>query len=98
MKAGFFIGGYIYYTYVLYSPRFDKIYIGHTSNLSKRFAEHNDGKSTYTKRYIPWEILHYEEFSTRSLAMKREKELKSHKGRDFIRKKILPVRIRQLPD
>ena len=62
--------------------------------MSKRFAEHNEGKSTYTKSYIPWEILHYEEFSTRSLAMKKEKELKSHKGRDFIREKVLSVRVR----
>ncbi|MCW8823314.1 MAG: hypothetical protein OQK63_04470 [Ignavibacteriaceae bacterium] len=47
---------------------------------------------------MPWELVYYKEFPTRSLAMKREKELKSHKGRDFIRKEILPVRVRQLPD
>ena len=40
----------------------------------------------------------YEHFQTRAEAMKREKELKSHKGRDFIRKELLNGRVRQLPD
>ncbi|MCW8811776.1 MAG: GIY-YIG nuclease family protein [Ignavibacteriaceae bacterium] len=92
------MGEHIYYTYVLYSQKFDKLYIGHTSNLQKRLVEHNAGRSRFTKSYIPWELVYYKEFPTRSLAMKREKELKSHKGRDFIRKEILPVRVRQLPD
>jgi putative endonuclease len=49
-------------------------------------------------KHLPWELIYYEEFDARSVAMKREKELKSHKGRDYIREKILPVRVRQLPD
>ena len=89
MKAGFFTGGYIYYAYVLYSSKFDRIYIGHTSNLEQRYTAHNLGKSKFTKKIIPWKLVYFEEFPTRSLAMKREKELKSHKGRDFIRREIL---------
>jgi putative endonuclease len=91
-------GGYIFYTYVLYSEKFDELYVGQTSKLQKRIIDHNEGKSRFTRKYIPWKLIHYEEFQTRSLAMKREKELKSHKGRDFIRKEIRPVRVRQLPD
>jgi putative endonuclease len=89
---------HIYYTYVLYSQKFDKLYIGHTSDIQKRLFEHNAGKSRFTKSYISWELVYYEKFSTRSLAMKREKELKSHRGREFMRKEILVVRVRQLPD
>jgi len=70
--------------YVLYSKYYNKIYIGQTSDIDKRIAEHNAGLSGYTKRYIPWEIILTEEFETRSQSMKREKELKSERGRRFI--------------
>ena len=73
----------MFYIYVLYSPKFDRIYIGQTNNIEGRVEQHNTGRSRYTKRYIPWELAHYEKFATRSEAMKREKELKSHKGQDY---------------
>ncbi len=73
-----------FYTYVLYSQTFNKIYIGQTSDLNRRLSDHNSGKSTHTSRYIPWEIFYSEGFSSRSEAMKREKQLKSQKEREFI--------------
>ena len=88
----------MYYVYVLYSFRFDRIYIGHTNNLRLRLERHNSGKVKSTKAYIPWELVHYEKFATRLEAKKREKELKSHKGRDYIRKNLLNGRVRQLLD
>ena len=88
----------MFYTYVLYSDRFDKIYIGQINNLEIRLREHNEGLSKYTSRYLPWKMVYYEEFQTRSEAMKREKELKSHKGREYIRKILLNGGVRQLPD
>ncbi|HET55014.1 MAG TPA: GIY-YIG nuclease family protein [Ignavibacteria bacterium] len=78
-----------YFTYVIFSSKFDEIYIGHSNNAEKRVIEHNAGLSRSTKRYIPWELVYKEEFTTRSAAMKREKELKSQKGREYIRKVIL---------
>jgi len=56
----------MYYTYVLYSKRFDKIYIGQTAHPQIRLQQHNDGKHRYTKRYTPWEIVHMEKYKTRS--------------------------------
>jgi len=79
----------MYFTYVLYSQKFDEIYIGQTNNLELRLEEHNSGMSKSTKRYAPWEIIYTESFNSRSAAMRREKQLKSHSGRDFIRKEIL---------
>lgn len=76
-------------TYILYSPKFDQIYIGQSKNLEHRLKEHNLGLSFSTKRYIPWEVIYSEEYKTRSEAMKREKELKSHQGRIWIRKELL---------
>ena len=74
-------------TYVLYSPSFDKIYIGFTSDLDSRILSHNlYATKGYTVRYRPWHVIYTEEFPSKAEALKREKELKSAQGRTFIRK------------
>lgn len=62
-----------------------------TSDLITRFHFHNQ-KSTkgYTIRYRPWIVIYVEFFKTKKDALAREKELKSGKGRDWIKKYILP--------
>jgi len=76
-------------TYVLYSTRFDKIYIGQTEDIDRRFLTHNsDQNDGWTASFKPWELLHLEIFETRAQAMKREKQLKSFQGRVFIRSLI----------
>ena len=79
----------MYNVYVLYSVKYDKIYIGYTSDLKQRLLSHNKLASKgWTVKYRPWELIYKEEYSEKSDAMKREKELKSHRGRDFIRSLI----------
>ncbi len=79
----------MFYTYVLYSSKFNKIYIGFSADAYKRLAAHNDERNTgWTKKYQPWEIIHLERFKTKTEALKREKELKSSRGRSFIRSLI----------
>ena len=78
----------MHYTYVIYSEIFNEIYIGQTNNIRSRLMKHNSGMVRSTKRYMPWLLVYHEEFKTRVEAMKREKELKSHKGRDFIRELV----------
>jgi putative endonuclease len=79
-----------FYTYVLYSSFYDKIYIGFSSNVNKRLDSHNsDINRGWTKKYKPWKLVHCEEFSTKREAMSREKELKSYQGREYIRNEIL---------
>ena len=74
-----------YFTYVIYSEKFRKIYIGFTHNLEERLFDHNvRAKKGYTIRFRPWEVIYFEEFEDKLPAMKREKELKSSKGRQFI--------------
>ena len=76
--------------YVLYSKKFDKIYIGFTSNLESRMLSHNYlSKKGYTVKYRPWEVVHTEIFKTKKEAMKREKELKSSRGRNYIWEEII---------
>ncbi len=79
----------MYFTYVLYSSEFDRIYIGHTGDLNARIPRHNSGLVKSTRPFKPWRLIHSEEFATRSKAMRREKELKTHRGRDFIRTELL---------
>ena len=71
--------------YVLYSPSYNKIYIGFTSDLENRLRSHNMFASKgWTIKFRPWEILFTENFETKTEAMKREKQLKSAKGRNYI--------------
>ena len=71
--------------YALYSEQYDKIYIGYTSNIEQRLLAHNELETKgYTIRYRPWKIIHTEVFSEKSEVMKREKQLKTAKGREFI--------------
>ena len=66
--------------YVLYSEKFNKIYIGFTSDLEKRFVSHNElGTKGWTIKFRPWKIVYTESFETKAEALKREKELKSAK-------------------
>lgn len=75
--------------YVLHSVSFDKIYIGFTSNLEQRLLSHNElGKKGWTIKFRPWQLIHTEVFQLKSDAMKREKELKTATGRNFIRSLI----------
>lgn len=79
----------MYKVYALYSAGFNKIYVGFTSDLEKRLLSHNYlGKKGWTIKYRPWQLIYTEEFADKAHAMKREKELKSAKGREFIRSLI----------
>ena len=75
----------MYTVYVLYSAGFEKIYIGFSSNVEARLESHNvHAKKGWTIRYRPWILVYREEYQDKRLAMDREKQLKSAKGRDFI--------------
>jgi len=81
-----------FYTYVIYSKTYNKIYTGYSADLSRRIESHNSQNNRgWTRNFKPWEIVHFEEFNTKSEAMSREKELKSYKGREFIRNHILKL-------
>ncbi len=80
----------MYTVYILYSRKFDKIYIGMTSNLEQRFLSHNKlSTKGWTIKFRPWQIIYKEKYDSKTQALKREKELKSFKGREFIKKHLL---------
>jgi putative endonuclease len=74
-----------YTVYCLYSFKYDKIYVGYTTDLISRFHSHNSlATKGYTLRYRPWIVAYTEELESKSAAMKREKELKSSRGRAYL--------------
>ncbi|MCK4918525.1 MAG: GIY-YIG nuclease family protein [Candidatus Pacebacteria bacterium] len=78
----------MYCIYILKNSK-NQTYIGHTQNLNDRLKRHNSNRERYTKNKGPFEIIHKEVYNTRAEAMKREKELKSGAGREWIKNSIL---------
>jgi len=75
----------MYIVYALHSPKFNKIYIGYTSNLEQRLLSHNElATKGYTIKYRPWVIVYTETYASKTIAMRREKQLKTAKGREFV--------------
>ena len=67
--------------YILRSLRNGKLYIGHTDNLERRFAEHNNARGgKFSRLNAPWELVHQESHPDRYSAMRRERYLKSIDG------------------
>ena len=73
-----------YFTYILFSDRLDKFYIGHTKDLERRLNEHNSGLSKSTKSGLPWKIVYTKSFSSKSEAYAFERKIKSMKSRKSI--------------
>ena len=66
----------MHYVYVLRCAD-DTLYTGWTTNLNKRIQAHNDKKGAkYTKSRTPVALFYYEEFETKSEALKREAAIK----------------------
>ncbi len=74
----------MYSVYILWSESLKKYYVGQTDNRQRRVAEHNRGKSLFTKTGIPWSLVYYEDFSSRNEAVKREAEIKHRKSKTYI--------------
>ncbi|MEK7488050.1 MAG: GIY-YIG nuclease family protein [Patescibacteria group bacterium] len=79
-----------FYIYVIYNDERDKIYIGQTADLEKRLRRHNgelkNKQSSFTSRNEgKWRLIYNEKVSSRKEAMARERQLKTSRGRLFIR-------------
>ncbi|MBM3245555.1 MAG: GIY-YIG nuclease family protein [Candidatus Omnitrophica bacterium] len=79
----------MYYVYVLQSKKDGTLYIGCTNNLKERISNHKRGFNKSTKTKLPWVLIKTEVFYNNILALKREKFLKSGRGREVIKKFVL---------
>jgi|SRR5687768_6976026 len=65
------------YVYVL-SSRTRRLYVGVTNDLIRRVWQHRDGTIRgFTKKYSVNRLVYYESFSDPTVAIRREKQIKS---------------------
>ncbi len=57
-----------YFTYIIKSKIEETYYIGETDDLNRRLILHNEGNTISTKAYIPWELVYFEKFNTKTEA------------------------------
>ena len=74
----------MYYVYILRSAaKRNETYVGSTSDLKKRLADHSSGKSIHTNKFKPWKLEAYLAFPNEELVHKFERYLKTGSGRAF---------------
>lgn len=80
----------MWFVYALYNAENNKIYIGQTANIDKRFTEHNHKRGNHYTAKITgdWILIYTEQVFDKREALIREKQLKSFRGRAFIKKYI----------
>jgi putative endonuclease len=77
----------VHYVYLLISARStNRHYVGPTTDLKRRLAEHNCGKSLHTARLKPWRLVTYVAFSRKQKATDFERYLKSGSGHAFAKR------------
>ena len=78
----------MYYTYVLLSKKDKKLYVGCTEDLKLRFEQHIKGLVNSTKNRRPLILIYYEACLKQKDAFKREKYLKTHYGKMFLKNRL----------
>lgn len=81
----------MYFVYAIYNSKHQKMYIGETDDLVERLAAHNDHHfiTSFTARFDgSWQLVYKEQVANRQEARKREKQLKSYRGRQFIKQLV----------
>ena len=76
----------MFYVYVLRSIE-GKYYIGQTNNLERRLLQHLH-KKVISTRLHNYQLVHYENYATRTEAILRERQLKLWKSKKAIEKLI----------
>jgi putative endonuclease len=79
----------VHYIYLLVSARNSKRrYVGVTTDLKQRLADHNSGKSPHTAQFKPWHLVTYVAFSDKQKAAEFERYLKSGSGHAFANRRL----------
>jgi putative endonuclease len=73
-----------YFVYIIQSQKDGSYYVGSAQDLEERLSRHSQGRSKYTKSKRPWELVYSEEYLDRSSSIKREREIKKRKSKEFI--------------
>jgi putative endonuclease len=77
-----------YYVYILESLKDGDHYTGYTENLRSRFKHHQAGEVASTKNRRPLRLIYFEGCLSQEDALRREKYLKTHHGKMFVKKRL----------
>lgn len=77
----------MFYVYVLDCG--SERYIGFSTDLKRRFKEHNTGQSFSTKSKGNWQLIYYEAHTVEDDARRREKYFKTTQGRRALYRMLL---------
>jgi putative endonuclease len=72
----------MYYVYVLYSKKLNRLYKDYCSVLERRIKQHQSGRVKSTKLTKDWELIYYQVFINKTDALREEKFLKTGKGKE----------------
>lgn len=74
-----------FYCYILFSPKLNKYYIGHTGEvLTERIRKHNSDHAGFTGGLGDWQLKWKEAWDTKEGAYKRERQIKRWKSKKMI--------------
>ena len=76
------------YTYVLLSERDGRFYTGSTGDLRARFRDHNAGRVHSTAYRRPLKLIYYETCMHVGDARRRERFLKTGKGKRYLNNRL----------
>jgi putative endonuclease len=72
----------MFHVYVIASEGFaERYYIGFSTQIEQRLAEHNGGKNPSTSKYRPWRLAAVISFPEKAQALRFERYLKGGSGR-----------------
>ena len=81
----------MYIVYIIQSKIDKRLYKGLTTDLDRRIKKHNSRRTKSTRPYKQWNIVYFEEYSSKEEARKREQFFKTGEGRELLKKIIGPV-------
>ena len=68
----------MWFIYLLKSKKDKSFYVGFTEDIKRRIIEHNQGKTKSIKHKIPYKLIYCEIYCNKTVARKREIELKNN--------------------
>ena len=74
----------MFYTYILFTTKTHKYYVGQTNNLSDRFLRHNSVYQISTKSGVPWILITSFQFSSREEAVCLENKINKRGVKRFL--------------
>ena len=78
----------MHYTYVLLSHKDGLLYTGSTGDLRERIREHQSGRVRSTSYRRPLKLIYYEACLRGDDAFRRERFLKTGKGKRYLRNRL----------